>query len=297
MPGGCAAGSAQDLWLEADLAANSSKNVIAIWHKPRYSSGATNYQALQPLWDDLYAAGVDILLDGHDHIYERFAPMKSGATLASPPVADADLRDPPVHGRHRRRGAPRPRHDPSRPARSATTTTFGIFKLTLHATTYDWKFLPIAGSTFTDSGTGTVHGSSRDRARVLPRSEPPPPATPQATVTWSAPASNGGSAITGYVVTPYIGATAQSSTTVGNVATTPDHGLTNGTTYTFRVAAINAIGTGNQSANSNAVTPVAPATVPGCSHDRNGHRRQRRRRPSTGRHLPPTAAARSRATW
>ena len=97
VPGGCAAGSAQEMWLEADLAANSSKNVIAMWHKPRYSSGATNYQALQPLWDDLYAAGVDILLDGHDHIYERFAPMKSGATLADPPSADADLRDPPVH--------------------------------------------------------------------------------------------------------------------------------------------------------------------------------------------------------
>ena len=89
VPGGCAAGSAQEHWLEADLAANSGKNVIAIWHKPRYSSGATNYQTLQPLWDDLYAAGVDILLDGHDHIYERTAPMKSGATLSSPPVADA----------------------------------------------------------------------------------------------------------------------------------------------------------------------------------------------------------------
>ena len=90
MPGGCAAGSLQEVWLKADLAANSTKNVIAIWHKPRYSSGATQYQAVQPLWDDLYAAGVDILLDGHDHIYERTAPMKSGATLASSPVADPD---------------------------------------------------------------------------------------------------------------------------------------------------------------------------------------------------------------
>ena len=82
VPGGCGAGSAQDLWLEADLAANSTENVIAVWHKPRYSSGATNYQDMQALWDDLYAAGVDILLDGHDHIYERTVPMKSGATLA-----------------------------------------------------------------------------------------------------------------------------------------------------------------------------------------------------------------------
>ena len=59
--GGCDAGSDQELWLKADLAANHTKNVIALWHKPRYSSGITNLQTLQPLWDDLYLAGVDIL--------------------------------------------------------------------------------------------------------------------------------------------------------------------------------------------------------------------------------------------
>ena len=68
--------------------------MIALWHKPRYSSGATQYQAFQPLWDDLYAAGVDILLDGHDHIYERTAPMKSGATLGSSARRRPDVRDP-----------------------------------------------------------------------------------------------------------------------------------------------------------------------------------------------------------
>jgi len=62
VPGGCDEGSPQETWLRADLAANPGTNVIAMWHKPRYSSGTTNYQALQPLWDDLYAAGADILL-------------------------------------------------------------------------------------------------------------------------------------------------------------------------------------------------------------------------------------------
>ncbi len=158
VPGGCTAGSPQELWLKSDLAANAAENVIAIWHKPRYSSGATNYQALQPLWDDLYAGGVDILLDGHDHIYERFAPMKSGATLASPPVAD------PTYGiRQFTVGTGGEGHHglvstlPT--SQVQDDTTFGIFKLTLHATTYDWQFLPIAGSTFTDSGTGTVHAA------------------------------------------------------------------------------------------------------------------------------------------
>ena len=156
--GGCAAGSDQELWLKADLAANSTKNVIALWHKPRYSSGATNLQALQPLWDDLYAAGVDILMDGHDHIYERFVPMKSGATLGSQPVADSTygiqqftvgMGGEAHHTLSTTLGTSVVRNN----------TDFGIFKLTLHPTSYDYVFLPIAGSTFTDSGSGTVHGA------------------------------------------------------------------------------------------------------------------------------------------
>ena len=172
MTGGCGAGSAQDVWLEADLAANSTKNVIAIWHKPRYSSGVTNYQTLQPLWDDLYAAGVDILLDGHDHIYERFAPMKSGATLASPPVADPTygIRQFTVGtGGEAHHGLATPAADQRR---SATTRRSAIMKFTLHATTYDWEFLPIAGSTFTDSGSGTVHAAPPGEPGADLRPEP-----------------------------------------------------------------------------------------------------------------------------
>ena len=156
--GGCNTGSDQELWLKADLAANSTKNVIALIHKPRYSSGSTNLQELQPLWDDLYDAGVDILLAGHDHVYERTVPMKSGATPSDPPVAD------PLYGirqftvgmggeSHHGLGTTLPTSE------VLNNTTYGIFKLTLHETSYDWVFLPIDGDTFTDSGTGTVHGA------------------------------------------------------------------------------------------------------------------------------------------
>ena len=165
--GGCAAGSDQELWLKADLAANSTKNVIALWHKPRYSSGATNLQALQPLWDDLYAAGVDILMDGHDHIYERFAPMKSGATLGSQPVADSTygiqqftvgMGGEAHHTLSTTLGTSVVRNN----------TDFGIFKLTLHPTSYDYVFLPIAGSTFTDSGAARCTGHRHRRPRRSP---------------------------------------------------------------------------------------------------------------------------------
>jgi hypothetical protein len=80
-----------------------------------------------------------------------------------------------------------------------------------------------------------------------------------ATINWTAPASDGGSPITGYVVTPYIGYSPQPSTTFNSTATTETlTGLTNGSTYRFRVRAINAIGTGPYSKVTNPVTPTAP---------------------------------------
>ena len=79
-----------------------------------------------------------------------------------------------------------------------------------------------------------------------------------AVVSWTAPGSDGGSTITGYTVTPYVGATAQTPTTVSASTTkTRITGLTNGTSYTFRVAATSGAGTGPQSGASNAVTPKA----------------------------------------
>ena len=122
-------------------------------------------------------------------------------------------------------------------------------------------------------GRGDQRGRHRRRlGRVAPRSRRRPrrrrarrraSAAPRATrsvaLSWTAPASNGGSAITGYRVTPYIGATAQTAILTGSAATTYTvTGLTNGTAYTFTVAAINAVGTGADSAASAAITPVAP---------------------------------------
>ena len=89
----------------------------------------------------------------------------------------------------------------------------------------------------------------------------------QASVSWVAPSSDGGSAITGYDVTPYVGGVAQSVKSVGVVTSTTVTGLTNGTAYTFKVAAKNAVGTGPLSAASSAVTPVADAYAAAVAAD------------------------------
>jgi hypothetical protein len=112
-------------------------------------------------------------------------------------------------------------------------------------------------------GTGAQSG---DSIAVTPRTTPDAPTNVsatiggagQATVNWSAPAFNGGSAITGYDVTGYVAGVAKGKITVGAVAQAAFGGLTNGTTYTFRVAAKNIAGTGAQSTDSNSVVPTVP---------------------------------------
>ena len=146
---------------------------------------------------------------------------------------------------------------------TSTSTTQTVTGLT-NGTTYTFKVAAINAI-----GTGPMSSASN---AVTP-APPTVPGAPtigtatagnaQATVRWTAPAANGGSAITGYVVTPYVGATPKPATTFTSTSTTQTvTGLTNGTTYTFKVAAINAIGTGPMSSASNAVVPVA--AVPGA---------------------------------
>ncbi len=88
--GGCGAGSAQQRWLAADLAANPRQCVLAIWHHPRFSSGEHGGStATEALWQTLQAAGAEIVINGHDHDYERFAPQT--ATGAADPSGLAEF--------------------------------------------------------------------------------------------------------------------------------------------------------------------------------------------------------------
>jgi hypothetical protein len=149
--GGCRAGSPQELWLRADLAAHPTVCTLAYWHHPRFSSGEHgSYPSLQPIWQALYDAGADVVLSGHDHSYERFAPQD--------PSGAAD----PVQGiREFVVGTGGKNHYTINTSIANSEVqnddTFGVLKLTLHATSYDWEFIPEAGKTFTDTGSASCH--------------------------------------------------------------------------------------------------------------------------------------------
>jgi hypothetical protein len=146
-----AAGSAQETWLKADLAANSQGCTLAYWHKPLFSSGPHgNNASVKPLWDALYAANADVVLAGHDHDYERFAPQTpSGSADATRGIREFVVG---TGGKqHYSISSTKPN------SQVHNTDTFGVLRLTLHPDGYDWKFLPEAGKTFTDSGTGSCH--------------------------------------------------------------------------------------------------------------------------------------------
>jgi len=145
------ASSPQVAWLKDDLAANPTRCVLAYWHTPRWSSGSKHGDnpQIQTIWQIFYDAGAELVINGHEHNYERFSEMDTSGTAVSqglrefvvgtggaglypfgPPLAASQVRD---------------------------SSTYGVLKLTLRTTGYDWEFVPVASSTFTDSGSDTCH--------------------------------------------------------------------------------------------------------------------------------------------
>ena len=143
-------GSAQELWLKADLAANTKPCILAYWHFPRFSSFGTAVRTeVKPLWDALYAAGADVVVNGHYRNYERSAPQSPAG------VANANgIRQFVVGtGGHAADGALNVRPN----SEVQKTGVYGVLKFTLEANGYSWQFVPVAGQTWTDTGSATCH--------------------------------------------------------------------------------------------------------------------------------------------
>lgn len=143
--------SPQVEWLREDLAASPALCTVAYWHHPRFSSSTThgNEEFVQPLWDVLYEHGAEIVMGGHDHTYERFAPQTPDGA-ADP---DTGIRQFVV-GTGGKSDYPFGTPEPNSEVRYNDGP--GVLKLTLEATGYSWVYIPVSGS-FEDSGAGTCH--------------------------------------------------------------------------------------------------------------------------------------------
>jgi Calcineurin-like phosphoesterase len=158
--GGCGAGSPQEKWLKQDLAEHASSCIAAFGHHALYSSGVFPSHAAHPelkdLWRDLYDAHADLILAGHEHSYERFAPQD--------PDGNADeqsgMREIVV-------GTGGRSHDPLGTARPNSEVrnidTYGVLKLTLWPDRYQWEFIPVNADGFRDSGQRMCHNAARQR--------------------------------------------------------------------------------------------------------------------------------------
>ena len=149
--GGCAAGSPQERWLRAQLSSDPTRCTVAYSHHPRFSSGFHgNDASLRDLWRALYEGGADVVLAGHDHHYERFAPQTPEGKLDR----RRGLRQFVV-GTGGRRLYPALRRLPASEVRH--NGSYGVLSLRLDPGSYRWRFVPVAGERFTDTGTGRCH--------------------------------------------------------------------------------------------------------------------------------------------
>jgi len=150
--GGCDAASPEVAWLRTELATTPARCSLAVIHNPRFSSGRKeNEPRVQPLWEELQNAAVEMVLSGDNHTYERLSPMT--------PTGETDpsgIRQFVVGtgGRSHYSFAEGAIH-PNTEARD--DQTFGVLKLTLRDGSYEWEFLPEAGKTFSDAGQADCH--------------------------------------------------------------------------------------------------------------------------------------------
>lgn len=143
-------GSPQDQWLRRDLAMNRSRCTMAYFHRPRFSSGPHGGSAdVRDLWRALYDYQVDVVVSGHDHLYERFAAQ------------DPDGRVDAARGIRQfvagTGGGERFETIGAQPNSEVRGQDWGVLALTLTSDGYRWEFVPVAGASFHDSGSGVCH--------------------------------------------------------------------------------------------------------------------------------------------
>jgi chitodextrinase len=254
IPGGCGAGSQMETWFKADLAAHPTACTLVYAHHPRWTSDTRDFDKpeLDQLWKDMENAGVELYLVGHSHFYERMAPARSDETVdrargVRQIIAGTGGRNVYGFGTV----------EPISEVRNGST--FGVLEITLHPTSYDWNFVPIAGSTFTDTGSDTCHGpagSGDTTAPTAPANLTAGAPTPgQVDLGWTA--SSDGVGVTAYKVS-------RDGTEIATVTGTSysDKTVQGATAYSYTVKAYDAAGNASAPSNTATVTtPPAPDTT------------------------------------
>jgi hypothetical protein len=155
MAGGCDVGSPQYQWLSDTLNASTASCTVVAYHRPRWSSGPNpSYAAMAPMWDLMVSKGVDVVLNGHDHDTEVLNRIGVSGTSTTPVQSATGIREFVV-GTGGKDLSPFPSGTSA--VRSATQardqSTFGALVLTLKDGSFDWAYTPIAGKTYTNTGT------------------------------------------------------------------------------------------------------------------------------------------------
>ncbi|HET6763882.1 MAG TPA: metallophosphoesterase [Longimicrobiaceae bacterium] len=142
--------SAQLAWLRADLAASHARCTMAYWHRPRFSSSTHGPAAdLAPLWQALYDGGAEVVLSGHDHTYERFAPQTALGAADTARGIRQFIAGTGGRGLY-------PFKTPQTNSEARFNAALGILRFELHPTGYRWKFIPVSGAV-PDSGSAACH--------------------------------------------------------------------------------------------------------------------------------------------
>lgn len=165
------AGSPQEQWLRADLALSPAACTLAMWHRPLFTAGRHkgDDDDTRPLWQALYEHGADLILNGHDHNYQRFAPQNPDGQADPRGIREiiAGTGGAELYALNKQADNLEVGND----------QTYGVLKVTLHAESYDWEFIPVSGGTFTDFGAGTCVTDHSD-ARLIGTATPAPSPTP-----------------------------------------------------------------------------------------------------------------------
>jgi hypothetical protein len=234
--GGCVSGGAQELWLRSDLAAHPGQCVLAFDHHARYSSGHDGDNTfMTALFQELLNAHADVLLSGHSHDYERFLPQDNGSHLDTANgitqfvVGTGGAFFTGLGTRHANSAA-------------SQNSTFGVLALTLHSSSYDWRFVPESGKTWTDSGTRSCHAVTPPSNDFAINANP-------ASVSGQA-----GQAVTSTISTSVTSGSAQNITLSAS-------GQPSTTSVSFSPATITAGGSSTMTITTSTSTPAGASTV------------------------------------